>query len=184
MPPIVAIVGKSESGKTTLIEALISELKSRGYRVATAKHASHGLNLDKPGKDSWRYSQAGSKAIAIASPDQIVLIKSVPKELELDEVAHILGEDYDIIIAEGFKQSSAPKIEIHRKAVGPPLGHINNLIAIVSDEPLGTKTRQFSLYDIKGLADLLEKSFIKPQLKKGNKATKPTSPTSASSKNR
>ena len=162
MPPVVSIVGKSKSGKTTLIEALISELKSRGYRIATIKHSTHRLTFDKPSKDSWRHIQAGSEATAIASPDQIVLIKPVAQEPELDEIARLFGEDYDIILAEGFKQSRAPKIEVHRKAVGPPLSDINNLTAIATDEPLETKTRQFSLQDIKGLADFLESSFIKP----------------------
>jgi molybdopterin-guanine dinucleotide biosynthesis protein MobB len=163
MPPIVSIVGKSKSGKTTLIEALVSELKSRGYRIATIKHSVHSLDFDKPDKDSWRHIQAGSDATAIVSPDQIVLIKPVTEEPDLDKIARLLGEDYDIILAEGFKQSSAPKLEVHRKAVGPSLSHINNLIAIATDEPLETKTRQFPLHDIKGLADLLESNFIKPK---------------------
>ena len=163
MPPVVSIVGQSKSGKTTLIEALISELKSRGYRIATMKHSVHRLNFDKPDKDSWRHIQAGSNATAVVSPDQIVLIKRTAQESDLNDIARLLGEDYDIILTEGFKQSSAPKIEVHRKAVGPPLSQINNLIAIATDEPLETNTRQFSLHDIKGLTDLLEKSFIKPR---------------------
>jgi molybdopterin-guanine dinucleotide biosynthesis protein MobB len=163
MPPVVSIVGKSKSGKTTLIEALISELKSRGYRIATIKHSVHRLSFDKPDKDSWRHIRAGSDATAIVSPDQVVLIKPATEEPDLNETARIFSEDYDIILAEGFKQSSAPKLEVHRKAAGPPLSHINNLIAIATDEPLETKTRQFSLHDIKGLADLLENSFIKPK---------------------
>ena len=163
MPPVVAIVGKSKSGKTTLIEKLISELKSRGYRVATIKHATRGLALDKPGKDSWRHMQAGSEATAIVSSDRIVLIKPVTHSVGLDEIVHFFGEDYDIILAEGFKQSGAPKIEIHRKEVGPPLSSVRKLIAIATDEALETKARQFSLQDIKGLADLLENGFIKPQ---------------------
>ena len=163
MPPIVSIVGESKSGKTTLIEALISELKSRGYRIATIKHSVHRLNFDKPDKDSWRHIQAGSDATAIVSPDQVVLIKVAAQEPDLSEIARLLGEDYDIILGEGFKQSSVPKLEIHRKAVGPPLSQIDNIIAIATDEPLETKTRQFPLHDIKGLADLLENSFIKPK---------------------
>jgi len=162
MPPIIAIVGESKSGKTTLIERLISELKSRGYRVATIKHSIHRLNFDKPSKDSWRHIQAGSTATTIVSPDQIVLIKTVTEEPNLNEIARLFGEDYDIILTEGFKQSSAPKLEVHRKATGPPLSHINNLIAIATDEPLKTKTRQFPLHDIKGIADFLENDFIKP----------------------
>ena len=163
MPPVVAIVGKSKSGKTTLIEKLISELKSRGYRVATIKHATRGLALDKPGKDSWRHMQAGSEATAIVSSDRIVLIKLVTHSVGLDQIVRFFGEDYDIILAEGFKQSGAPKIEIHRKEVGPPLSSVRKLIAIATDEALETKARQFSLQDIKGLADLLENGFIKPQ---------------------
>jgi molybdopterin-guanine dinucleotide biosynthesis protein B len=163
MLPIVSIVGKSKSGKTTLIEKLIRELNSRGYRVATIKHTPGGMSLDEPGKDSWRHIDAGSEATAVSSPDRIVLVKPVAPDITLDEIAHFLGEDYDIILTEGFKQGSAPKIEVHRKEVGPPLSNIKKLIAIVTDETLETKKRQFSLEDVSGLADLLEKGFIKPQ---------------------
>jgi molybdopterin-guanine dinucleotide biosynthesis protein B len=163
MPPIVSIVGKSDTGKTALIQKLIQELKSRGYRVATIKHTPQDLAFDQPEKDSWRHIQAGSEATAISSPDRMALIKPVSQALTVDQVAHYLGEDYDIILAEGFKESNTPKIEVHRQKVGPPLSTIKKLIAIVTDEPLETKTRQFSPEDIKGLATLLEEGFIKPQ---------------------
>lgn len=163
MPPIVSVVGKSKSGKTTLIEKLIRELRLRGYRVATIKHVSHDMDFDKPGKDSWRHLQAGSEATAISSRDKIVLIKAVSPTATLSEIARLFGEDYDIILTEGFKRDKAPKIEVHRREVGPPLGAVSKLVAIVTDESLKTKTRQFSPQDIKGLADLLEQGFIKPQ---------------------
>ena len=163
MLPIVSFVGKSESGKTTLIEKLIRELKSRGYRVATIKHAPKGASLDEPGKDSWRHIAAGSEATAVSSPDKLVVIKPATPDITLDEIAHFLGEDYDIILTDGFKQGSAPKIEVHRKEVGSPLGDLPKLIAIATDEILETKTRQFSLEDISGLADFLEEGFIRPQ---------------------
>ena len=163
MPFVISIVGRAKSGKTTLMEKLIGELKSRGYRVATIKHTPQGMSLDKPDKDSWRHLQAGSEATIVSSPDKIVLIKPVGQEIALDEVARLLGEDYDIILAEGFKQDNAPKIEVHRKEAGSPLGAVKKLLAIATDEPLETKTRQFSLQDVKGLADLLEKGFIEPQ---------------------
>lgn len=163
MPPIVSIVGRSKSGKTTLIEGLIGELKTRGYKVATVKHAPKGMTFDEPDKDSWRHIQAGSEATAVVSPDKVVLIKPIAKEATIDEVVRFLGEDYDIILAEGFKRGNAPKIEVHRREVGTPLSNIKKLIAIVTDEPLETKIRQFSLSDIKGLADLLEGGFIRPQ---------------------
>jgi len=163
MPPIVSVVGKSKSGKTTIIEKLIQELKSRGYRVATIKHVPQGVNFDEAGKDSWRHIQAGSEAIAIGSPDKIVMIKPVAQDATLDEVACLLGEDYDIVLAEGFKQGNAPKIEVHRKDAGSLLRDIKKLIGIVTDEPLETKARQFSSDDVKAIANLLEKGFIKPQ---------------------
>jgi len=163
MPPIISIIGRAKSGKTTLMEKLIGELKSRGYRVATIKHTPEGMSFDKPSKDSWRHINAGSEATAVSSPDQVVLIKPVTNDPSLDEIVPFFGEDYDIIIAEGFKQDSAPKIEVHRKEVGPPLSNIRKLIAIATDESLEIKIRQFSLQDIKGLADFLEKGFIIPQ---------------------
>ncbi len=163
MPPIVSIVGKSESGKTTLMEKLLGELKSRGYRVATIKHTDQKLSFDEPGKDSWRHIQAGSQATLINSPDKTVLIKPTAAKMSLEQIAHLIGEDYDIILTEGFSQGDAPKIEVHRKKAGPPLASVKKLFAIATDEPLETKTRQFSLEDTKGLADLLEKGFIEPQ---------------------
>jgi len=163
MPPIVSIIGKSKSGKTTLLEKLIGELKSRGYRVATVKHTPQESSFDEPGKDSWRHTQAGSEATVLSSPDKLVLIKPASADTSLEQIAHLLGEDYDIILTEGFRQGSAPKIEVHRQQVGPPLASVKKLIAIATDEPLETKTRQFSLEDIKGLADFLEQGFIKPQ---------------------
>ena len=163
MPHVVSIIGKSKSGKTTFIERLIRELKSRGYRVGTIKHTSQGMTFDVPDKDSWRHIQAGSEITVIGSSDRIALIKPVAQTLTLDEIAHLIGEDCDIILAEGFKQDNAPKIEVHRREVGTPLSAVKKLIAIATDEPLEIKTRQFSLQDIKGLADLLEKGFIKSQ---------------------
>ncbi len=163
MPSIISIIGISNSGKTTLMEKLIRELKSRNYRVATVKHTAEEATLDTPGKDTWRHLQAGSEATVLGSDNGIVLIKPVTTENILDEIARLFGEDYDIILAEGFKQSNAPKIEVHRNEIGPPLKDIKQLIAIVTDEPLETKTRQFSLEDVKGLVDFIEDGFIKTQ---------------------
>jgi molybdopterin-guanine dinucleotide biosynthesis protein B len=163
MPPVVSIVGKSKSGKTTIIEKLVRELKSRGYRVATIKHIPQGVDFDEPGKDSWRHIQAGSEATAVSSPDKVVLIKPVIQESTIDGVVSLLGEDYDIILAEGFKQGGTPKIEVHRKDGGTLIEGVKKLVAIVTDEPLETRARQLSPEDIGALADLLEKGFIKPQ---------------------
>jgi molybdopterin-guanine dinucleotide biosynthesis protein B len=163
MPPIVSIIGRSKSGKTTLVEKLITELSSRGYRVATVKHTPHGMSFDKPDKDSWRHLQAGSVAAVASSEDKIAFIRPVAPPKTLDGIARILGEDCDLILAEGFKHDDAPKVEVHRREVGPLLSGIKKLVAVVTDEPLEIKTRQFGFEDTKGLADRLEDGFIKPQ---------------------
>ncbi|MFC1918544.1 molybdopterin-guanine dinucleotide biosynthesis protein B [Chloroflexota bacterium] len=163
MPPIVSIVGNSESGKTTLIEKLIQELKSREYRVATIKHTHGAMTFDQPDKDSWRHLQAGSEATAVSSPDKVVLIRPVASDVPLDRLAQLFGEDYDIILAEGFKQDNAPKVEVYRKEAGPPLTGLKKLIAMVSDEAVETKARKFSTDDVSGLTDLLEEGFIRPR---------------------
>ena len=161
MPPVISVVGHSNSGKTTLVEKLLPELKSRGYRVATVKHAQD-IDLDRPGTDSWRHVEAGSEAMVLATQDRAVLIKPVQATPKLDELVRLIGEDYDLVIAEGFKGESAPKIEVQRNKTGPLLTDLKGLFAVVSDEAVETKARKFSWGDIKGLVDLIEEGFIKP----------------------
>ncbi len=161
MPPIISIVGKPKSGKTTLIEKLISELKSRGYKVATIKHSAHHLDFDKTGKDSWRHIEAGSSATVVISPDQLVLIEKLSSQPGLNDIARLLGTGYDIILTEGFKQSQEPKVQVHQRTAGPLLDDLDNLIAVATDEPVETSARQFAINDIEGLADLLDKGYIK-----------------------
>jgi molybdopterin-guanine dinucleotide biosynthesis protein B len=115
MLPIVSIVGQSQSGKTTLVEQLIGEFKRRGYRVATVKHACNDFDIDKQGKDTWRYTEAGSDAVAISAPRRLALVKLQDGNDSIDEILRLLGEDFDIIFIEGFHQAHVPKIEVYRK---------------------------------------------------------------------
>ncbi len=161
MPPVVSIIGRSKSGKTCLMEKLVAELKLRGYRVATIKHAQE-INFE-PGKDSGRHLQAGSEATIVVSPDEAVLIKPITTADTLDDIARLLGEDYDIILTEGFKQADTPKIEVRYAKNNAPLENIRKLIAVISDKPADTRVRQFSSLDVVNLADMLEEGFIKPQ---------------------
>ena len=117
MIPIVSIVGKSNSGKTTLIEKLLPELIKQGYRVATVKHDVHGFEVDKEGKDSWRHRQAGAYCTIISSPEQIAVIKTTDHDATLEEIRDRFIDELDIIISEGYKTDSAPKIEVFRKEV-------------------------------------------------------------------
>jgi len=162
MTPIISIVGRSKTGKTTLLEKLLVELNNRGYRVATVKHTPMGSHETGNDKDSERHLKAGSAAVIIAEPSRLVLIKPVAATPSVDEISRLYGEEYDLIITEGFKQDNAPKLEVHRKNVAPPLKDIRNVFAIATDETLNTTVQQFNLDNIKGIADFIESKFIKP----------------------
>ncbi len=161
MRPIISIVGKSDSGKTTLLENLIVELKRRGYKVGIIKHAGDDFELDKVGKDSWRLSRAGSSVVVVSSPHKVAIIKSVERELSPQELSRFIGWDFDITLTEGFKQASTLMIEVHRKEQGEELlSPTKQLLAIVTDEPLNIDVPQFSSGEIQGLADLIENRLL------------------------
>ena len=172
MTPVVLFVGISKSGKTTLLEKVIAELKRRGYSVATIKHAPHSIDFDIPGKDSWRHFYAGSEATTLVSSSSIIFIKRMSEPVTLDDVIPLYGEDFDIILVEGFKGSAFPKIEVHRKAIGQVLSNIKNIIAYATDEVLEKRSKQFALDDVSGLADFIEKSYLKSIKKNGTGSRK------------
>jgi len=162
MIPIISIVGKSDSGKTTLIEKLLPELKRRGYRVATVKHDIHSFEVDREGKDSWRHKQAGAHTVVISSPQRVALIRDVEKDLTLEELREKLIQDVDLILSEGYKKDVQPKIEVFRKEKHKELlcTKEDHLVAIVSNQKFDIGVPCFRLEDIKGLADFIEKQFL------------------------
>ncbi len=160
-PPVVSIVGKSNVGKTTLVEKVIRELKRRGYRVATIKHDVHGFDIDTPGKDSWRHGQAGSDCVVIASPSKVAMIQKVERELTLDEILTMLP-DVDIVLTEGYKRGDKPKIEVSRREMGQQLlCKVDELIAIATDQAHDLPVVQFGLDDAAGLVDYLERLYLR-----------------------
>jgi len=160
MTPIISIVGKSESGKTTLIEKLIPELKKRGYRIGTVKHALHGFQIDREGKDSFRHKAAGADTVIVVSPESIAMIKN-GDGMTLDSVVGYFS-DVDLVITEGYKRENKPKIEVFRKARHKDTlcRDDDNLMALVTDDDIDINVPRFGLEDIKGLADLIEKKFL------------------------
>lgn len=161
MTPVVSIVGKSGAGKTVLIERLISEFKRRGYRIAAVKHSPRSIDVDKPGKDSWTFAQAGSDAVVVSSPDKLVLIKSVDRDPTIEEILHIVGGEFDLVLVEGFRKGKAPKIEVHRRELGEDLlCSTGELAAIVTDGSFDTDVPQFPLTDTQAIADFIEENFI------------------------
>ena len=163
MIPIISIVGKSDSGKTTLIEKLVPELARRGYRVATVKHDIHGFEVDREGKDSWRHKQAGAHSVVISSPTKAALIRDVERDMNLEEIREKLIKDVDLIVSEGYKKDVQRKIEVFRKEKHKKLlcTKKDNLVAIVSDRKFRVGVPCFGLEDAKGLANFIEKEFLK-----------------------
>lgn len=157
--PVVSIVGKSNSGKTTLLEKLLREGKRRGWRMATIKHDVHGFDMDKPGKDTWRHAQAGADIVAISSPKKIAFLESVAEEQPLDEVlARIQG--VDIIFTEGYKRENKPKIEVFRSEVHSELlCQPEELLAIAADIGFDNGVPCYGLDDAAGLCDLLAETY-------------------------
>lgn len=162
MIPIVSIVGKSNSGKTTLIEKLIAELMQRGWRVATIKHNLHGFEIDHEGKDSWRHKKAGAVTTVLASPHRVAVIEDVDTDYELAEIRERYIRNADIILAEGYKGNPHPKIELFRSELRQErlCGPEDNLIALAFDRPVSAEVPCFNRDDATGIADLIEERFL------------------------
>ena len=161
MIPIISIVGKSNSGKTTLIEKLVPELKQRGIKVGTIKHDVHGFELDQEGKDTWRHAQAGVDTVVISSPQKAACIEKVNVELTLDELVCQFLTDMDVVLTEGYKKQNKPKIEVYRAELEeePLCADDETLIAIVSDTETQLEVPHFGAQDVEQLADFIVKRF-------------------------
>ncbi|CAH2214853.1 molybdopterin-guanine dinucleotide biosynthesis protein B [Tepidibacter aestuarii] len=163
---VISIVStKSNTGKTTLIEKLISMLKDRGYSVGALKHDAHKFDIDKKGKDSYRFSHAGADNVVIASSEKMAMIKILNEEPSIEDMLKLFEQD--IVIMEGFKNNKYPKIEVHRKGVDDnllcnnPIYHIDTFVAVASDEDLDIDIDVLDLNNIPSICDYIEKNIIK-----------------------
>ncbi len=153
MIPVFSIVAYSDTGKTTFMEKLLPILKEKGIRTAVVKHDSHGFEIDKEGKDSYRITKAGADITGIVSKDRSVLMENRPRDMD-----HIFGaiQDVDLILTEGYKKGIWPKIMLHRSGTGKDLPlDPESCLAVVSDVPVPGAENFFDLNDAKGVADLL-----------------------------
>ena len=164
-PPLVTIVGKSGSGKTTLVERLIHEFMEKGLRVGSIKHHLHDFEMDSPGKDSWRHKRAGAERTVISSPYKIGLVMDVDHDHTLDELIPFFS-GMDMVLAEGYKGGSRPKVEIFRPEVHdkPICLEDPKLIAMVTDQDMELEVPRFGLDDIGGLSEFLINYFELPAL--------------------
>lgn len=162
-PPILSFVGHSGSGKTTIIEKLIPELSRIGLKVAVIKHDLHGFEMDKPGKDTWRHKKAGAVATVISSATQIGLVMDVDHDHTPLELAPLLSFA-DLVITEGYKRQSYPKIEIFRPAATGDNDLLckddPNLLAVISDTKIATDVPCFATGDIKAVVDFLNTFYL------------------------
>jgi molybdopterin-guanine dinucleotide biosynthesis protein MobB len=136
--PVLGFAAFSGTGKTTLLEKLIPQLTEQGIRIAMIKHAHHEFDIDIPGKDSYRLRKAGAQQMLIASSRRMALMteNDTPQEPRLDELITRLDLDnIDLVLVEGFKHVSFPRIELHREALGKTLLHPEDpgIIAVASD---------------------------------------------------
>jgi molybdopterin-guanine dinucleotide biosynthesis protein B len=152
---IMGIAGFSGSGKTTLIEKMIPVFVREGVRVSLIKHAHHEFDIDQPGKDSYRHRHAGCTEVLIGSSKRWALMHELRGAAEpslQEQLKHL--SPCDLVIVEGYKSEPIPKIEVHRRSGNAPLLHPEDahVVAVATDEPLGTALPQFDLDDAEGVA--------------------------------
>lgn len=155
---VFGIAGWSGSGKTTLIEKLIPQFTADGLTVSVIKHAHHGFDLDKPGKDSFRHREAGATRVLMLSGDRWVLMNELRGQPEPDLDAQLgLLAPCDIVLIEGFKAAAVPKVEIHRPANGKaPLWPDNpHVVAVACDDGYDCPLPMLPLNDAKAIADFI-----------------------------
>ncbi len=157
----MAVVGWHNAGKTTFLRGLIPALTARGVRVAAVKHDAHGFEMDHEDTDTWHLRRAGAESAAILGPDSWAVLGRGERTFE--DIRRTLPK-VDLILAEGFKYSPLPKLEIHRKAAGYPLiVQDETLLTVLTDEPLEVEAPQMSLTDFETCADLLCRQFDLPE---------------------
>lgn len=163
LPPIISVVGTTGSGKTTFLEQLIKELKARNHKIGIIKNDVHGFEIDKPGKSTWRFREAGADNVMICGPDKMAFIEKHEKK-SLDYYLTYFKE-MDLVLTEGFKRENKPKIELYRKenAKDYLLCNEEELVAIITDDepPITTNKPIFGFQDIYLIADFLEANYIK-----------------------
>ncbi len=155
---ISSIVGHSGSGKTTLVEKLIRELCARGVKVATIKHAHHKVELDTPGKDSFRYKDAGAVMSMLLTRDALQLVADAKVEREPQQLAQRFLGEADLVLAEGFSHAPGVKIEVLRRECGKPARCTieDGLIAMVTDmDEVYPQLPHFGLEEIGRIADFV-----------------------------
>ncbi len=157
-PPIVAVVGNSDSGKTTVAGAIVEKLSARGYRVAAIKHCPHGHQVDVPESETGRLYDAGAVAVVASSPDKRTRVDRLTGEAALASMAGEFTEDVDLVVAEGFKTDGVPKVLV---LDGAPLSlPVDNVIAVVGDGDARSDSPRYHTGQLNDLVGQLQDTFL------------------------
>ena len=156
---IIGLAGWSGSGKTTLLAKVIPRIVARGLKVSTLKHAHHAFDVDQPGKDSHTHRMVGATEVLVGSANRWALVHELRGQAE-PGLAALLAKlsPVDLVLVEGYKRESHPKLEVYRAALGKPLLHPDDsaIVAVASDEPLpAARVPVVDLDDVERIADLL-----------------------------
>ena len=162
MPPVLAFIGKPNCGKTTLIEKLIPALADKGVRVGTIKHHHGEIQMDTPGKDTWRHKQAGAQVVLLSSPVGIGLIQDTAEDTPVEDLVSRHFQNVDLVVVEGYKWSTLPKIEVFRGAVydEPMQEPGETLIAMVSDVEIRQDLPWFKYDEIGSLVEFILEKIV------------------------
>lgn len=155
---IFGVTGWKNSGKTGLMERLITEFTARGLTVSSIKHAHHSFDIDHPGRDSYRHRDAGARQVLLASRNRWALMHELRDEDEpsLGDLLEQLSP-VDLVLIEGYKRDRHPKIEAHRKETGQPLisPEDETIVAVASDKSVAIDRPVLDLNDTAAIANFI-----------------------------
>ena len=169
--PVISFIGSSGSGKTTLLKKIVHKLKNHNYRVAIVKHTHHSFDIDQPGKDTMQFYQAGSDIVAISSPDKMALIERVDEERSLSQIVTLVDGNVDIVLTEGYKNSSTAKIIVlSNRENEEKICSEGVILTTVSANKSPQGIPQFHPGDVDNIVSLLIEQMEKPRDTNGTDA--------------
>lgn len=165
MSVLLSIIGKKGSGKSEILEELIALLSGRGFRIGVIKHlAREAIEIDEPGKDTYRYRSQGAETVVLAGRRRLALFSNLGEEIPVEGLLGFF-RDFDLVFLEGYFQDEVPKVEVYRKELGERLltERVKNVLAVVSNEVREDGPPHFSFDQLERLALFIEEKLIRKE---------------------